>query len=175
MGSVELVAAMEEDFSCLYGRSPYECPPRPPDPLNMAMFQVHLSRLSGLGSDIRSVIAAYSYVVSWQNPAITFLSLVLFVRFCFRFDPAYVGSLPFYFLLLWMLYLAFARSKGRIKEKLLRKELDAYRKVCGPARNAAIVELAPVRTYRLTSSTSFLRLKTSPWTIRYTGQLVCSL
>jgi hypothetical protein len=129
VGSIELLARMEEDVASLFGQSPYDCPPRPPDELNMAMFGVHLTRLYSLIEDIRKAFQLYGYVVSWKNPFITGISLVLFVYFCFRFNPEYIGCVPLFFLILWMLFLAIARWRGRLKKRLLDKEVEAYRKV----------------------------------------------
>lgn len=129
IGSVELMAGMEEDLISLYGPSPYECPSRPADELNMAMFQVHIARLSNIITDLKSSFETYNYVVSWKNPFVTGLSLFLFVRVCIRFNPAYFGSLPLCFIILHMLYLGFARSQGRLKNKMVLKEVEDYRKV----------------------------------------------
>lgn len=44
VGCVELLACLEEDLDSLFGQSPYECPPRPGEELNMSVFQHHLIR-----------------------------------------------------------------------------------------------------------------------------------
>jgi hypothetical protein len=129
VGSIELRALMEEDVSSLFGRNPYECPPRPPDELNMALFGVHLARLFSIIEDIRNGFELYIDVVSWKNPLITLASLVLFVATCLRADLEYIGSFPLFFLIVWMLYLAFSRSRGGLKKRLLSKEVEAYTKV----------------------------------------------
>jgi hypothetical protein len=121
---------MEEDMTRLFGaKQPYECPPRPADKLNLATFQVHLVRLSAFIDDVKRLFRAYQYLVSWENPTVTGLSFILFLRFCERFNPAYMGNVPFFFLLVWMLYLAYSRRRGRLKRKLLRKVVENLRKV----------------------------------------------
>lgn len=146
VGTIELKACMEEDAAWLYGPSPYECPERPPDELNMALFQVHLARIFNVIEDIRNALEWYQWLVSWKNPIVTLLSLLVFVRFCLQFDPAYFACYPFLILIVRMLTLAFGRYRGKLKNRLLRKEVDEYRKVS--KRQALLLWLD------LTSSTS---------------------
>lgn len=120
---------MDEDFSSLYGQSPYECPPLPPGELNMTMFGVHLTRLISLIEDIRGLFELYMFIVSWRNPFVTFASLILFVYSSCRFDSEYIGSIPLSLLMLWMLYLAVARWRGRLRRRLLGKEDEEHLKV----------------------------------------------
>lgn len=129
VGLVEVAVGLEEDTDALYGKTPYECPPRPPDELNMQMFQLHLSRISAFIGDFKRFFESYFHVVSWKNPTLTSLSLIFFVFFCFRFDPAYIGSVPVCLLVLFMLYLAAIRSTGHPKNRFVRREIDAQRKV----------------------------------------------
>jgi len=112
----------------LFGRNPYKCPARPADDLNMAMFQLHLARISYLIEDIRKGINAYQYTVSWKNPALTSLSLVVFLTFCRRFDPAYFGNVPVFFLIVYMLYRALIRSRGTPKARFIQREVDSLGK-----------------------------------------------
>jgi len=120
---------MEENRAWLYGPSPYECPERPSDDLNMALFQVHLARIFDLIGDVRSALEWYLWVVGWKNPFVTLLSLVLFVNFCLSFDPAFFASYPVFAIIVRMGFLAFGRLRGRLKKRLISKEVDEYRKV----------------------------------------------
>jgi hypothetical protein len=129
VGCLEVLAGLEEDIDSLYGKTPNECPPRPPDELNMNMFQLHLARISSLIDDCNKAVEEYLYVVSWKNPTLTSLSLILFVFFCFRFDPAYFGSVPVFFIIVFMGYFAIVRNRGHPKNRFIRKEIDAERKV----------------------------------------------
>jgi len=129
VGSIELMAVMEEDLTWLYGESPYACPDRPADEFNLAMFQVHLARMFTIFQDIKNAFAWYHWVVSWQNPIVTGFSLFLFVHFCISFDPAYFASYPLFVVILRMVQLAIKRRRGRLKNRLLQKEVEEYRKV----------------------------------------------
>ena len=129
---------MKEEINWIYGPMPYGCPERPPHELNMALFQVHLARIFNLIQDFRDAFEWYMWVVSWKNPIVTLFSLLVFVRFCLQFNPVYFASYPISFIIVWMSYRAFQRSRGWLKKRLLKKEVDEYRKVrsivcCRPA------------------------------------------
>jgi hypothetical protein len=126
-GCIELFAGMEEQTKSLFGSEPYGCPSRPPEELNMAIFQLHIARLSSLIEDAKRLIECYQYIVSWRHPILTALSMLVFIQCCIRFNPVYFGSLPFLFLFLLMVHFSFARNGERLKEKFLRKEVEAYR------------------------------------------------
>lgn len=83
--------SVEEDISRLFSTNPIECPPRPPDDLNMEMFQLHMRRVSALLADINKGFYAYLHVISWKNPLLTSISLVLFVMTTLRFNVEYIG------------------------------------------------------------------------------------
>ena len=129
VGIVEMSAGMEEDTENLYGADPIECPSRPPQDLHLATFQVHLVRLSSFIDDIKQLVATYQFVVSWRSPPVTGVSFLVFLHLCRRFNPAYIGSVPFFFLGVWMIYLAFSRCRGRLKKRSLSKVLDDLRRV----------------------------------------------
>lgn len=44
VGCIELLASLEEDFDELFGKTPYECPGRPGEELNMSVIQLHMLR-----------------------------------------------------------------------------------------------------------------------------------
>jgi hypothetical protein len=95
----------------------------------MAMFQIHMSRLTSLFDDLKSGLELCQYVISWKNPLLTAISLYFFVRLIIVFDPAYIGSFPVFLIILWMIYLATVRSFGVLKLKFIHKEIDACRRV----------------------------------------------
>jgi len=92
-----------------------------------------LFRISALIQDVKDGIEMYKYIVSWKNPLLTGVSLLIFLRMCIRFNPAYIGGLPFFLLMMFMLYLAGRRSFGKVRNKYIQKEIESNRKVCdGP-------------------------------------------
>jgi hypothetical protein len=128
IGCVELFACLEENFEGLFGQKPYDCPPRPGEDLNMAVFQLHLQRLSNILEDIKQIVETYQFVVSWKNPVVTGISLFIFLRLCVWFDPAYTGSVPVFLLVMLMIYLASQRAYGTMKTKYIQKEIEKNRK-----------------------------------------------
>jgi hypothetical protein len=95
----------------------------------MAMFQIHISRVVSLIDDLKSGVEIFQYVTSWDDPLLTAVSLFFFVRLVWVFDPAYIGSFPIFLIILWMIYLAGARSFGKLKLKYIQKEIERNQKV----------------------------------------------
>jgi hypothetical protein len=127
IGCVELLASLEENFEGLFGPNPYDCPPRPAEDLNMAVFQLHLQRIANILEDVKQVIETYRFVVSWKNPYVTGISLLVFLRLCVWFDPAYTGSVPLFLVVVLMIYLAISRVYGTMKTKYIQKEIEKNR------------------------------------------------
>ena len=96
----------------------------------MTMFQVHINRVVLLIDDIKNGVEMGLYIVSWKNPLLTAISLYFFIRLVLVFDPSYIGSFPVFLIILWMMYLAVARSFGKMKQKFIQREIEANRKVC---------------------------------------------
>ena len=128
VGMIEFQVVLEEDFRALYGGSPYMCPPRPKDELDLAKFKAHIGRISQLVSDVRSTIHMIGYVVSWENPYLTATSLLVFVRFCYQVHPDHFFTGPVLLCILYMAYLAFLRTNDGLKHRYLEKDLMAHRK-----------------------------------------------
>ena len=147
---LEVAVCLEEAIDQLFGLRPIECPLRPPDELHMQLFQLHLARIGAIIDDIRKAVDCYNYLISWTNPSLTTLSMVIFVYVCVTFNTEYIArygrngmfwsyhrfpshasyfSQPFFCLIIYMLYLAWIRSQGNLKNRFLRKEQDAYREV----------------------------------------------
>ena len=80
-----------ESIAMLYGNTPESCPPIPDRDLNMALFQVHISRAQALIQIASVVWKQYSFIVSWESPFLTSMTCFTFVTFCVRFDAEYWG------------------------------------------------------------------------------------
>lgn len=124
-GWIMVEMSIDEDLDTLFGQSPTKCPPRPPHKLDMELLHNHINRITMIVKDVKSAINLYLYVVSWKNPPLTGLSLVVFLRVCCKFDTEYIASLPILMLILMMLYLAAARKAGRLKERFIRREMES--------------------------------------------------
>jgi hypothetical protein len=127
---VEAMVGFEEDLDSLFGLHPYSCPARPGDDLNMALFQVHVGRITLLLDDLKATFEMFQFVISWKNPLLTIVSLYFFLRLVVVFDPVYIGSFPVFLGILWMIYLAICRSYGKVNLKFIQKEIESSRKVC---------------------------------------------
>lgn len=91
-GWIEVSLGLEEFVHRLYHpRLPIECPDRPADDFNMALFQVHMMRAKAIFEDLNGLLHLYFYTVSWKNPVLTGCTLVVLVSLCIRFDTEYVG------------------------------------------------------------------------------------
>ena len=124
-GWLDIDLCLTENTEQLYSSRPIECPARPADALNVEMFQVHIARIGRLLEDIKKAVEAFSYVISWKNPALTSLSLILFIVLCLRFNAEYVLSLPVFFLLVYMSFLATVRKGGGLKDRFVERETMA--------------------------------------------------
>jgi hypothetical protein len=128
-GWISLDACVVEDIDRLYGPSPIQCPPRPPSNLDMELLQLHIGRIGMIIADIKKAFGLYVYVVSWSNPMLTLASLIVFLRLCFTFDVEYIGSLPMFFLIATMIYLALSRHTGHLKDRFVQRERDSCAKL----------------------------------------------
>jgi len=64
---------------------------RSPDDFRIDLVQLHIARIGALVADIKRLFSAYSYLVSWNDPVLTALSLIAFVWLCLKFNMEYVG------------------------------------------------------------------------------------
>ncbi|CAB9499353.1 C1 [Seminavis robusta] len=127
-GWVEISVGLEEDVNRLYsGSTPYECPPPPPDTLNLATLNLHISRISDLVEDLGNFLGAYQYLVSWKDPLLTGFTFMMFLALSVKFDSEYVGCLPFLLVMLFMLYSAFSRTKFARKACFVNEEAEEWR------------------------------------------------
>jgi hypothetical protein len=101
---------------------------------------------------VKGVVSTINYCVSWKNPVsclfcvieksrslvfalvpltppspqlMTMLCLLIFVYSCIKFNPEYVGSIPFSCILLYMVNKARIRRFGMFKRYWVEKERDA--------------------------------------------------
>jgi len=123
-GWVEVEICFEEDQYLYSNTRPKPCPSRPLDDFNMELIQLHIARIFSLIEGITELVNAYFYLVGWKNPALTSLSLIIFVTLCLRFNAEYFGSLPLASIIIYMLYRASKRKKG-YRDQLQIKEKDA--------------------------------------------------
>lgn len=126
-GCAEVMIGLEESLENLFGKGPYVCPPRPPDGLDMNVFQNHLKRIGVLIDDLKSAVRTYQYIVSWENPLVTALAFFLFVQWCIRFNPAYLGSLPAFAIIMTMLLFGVRRFHGMQRKRFIEKEARSVR------------------------------------------------
>lgn len=123
-GWIEVEIFFQENVGLICGPDPKPCPPRPPPDFNVDLIQLHIARIGALVEDAKKAVENYQYLVSWNDPALTLMSLIVFVFSCIRFDTEYFGSLPILLLLLYMVYLAKIRRQGNFKQRWIRKEKD---------------------------------------------------
>jgi hypothetical protein len=129
VGYTDILVSIKEDFTSLYGESPYECPPRPPDDLNMRLFQLHLTRLTNLIETMKEAVNGYIYVISWKNPIVTPLSLFMSLQVCATFNPAFLGSLPCFCVVVFMMTSALRHVCFQSqKEYFVKREVEKRRK-----------------------------------------------
>lgn len=128
-GWLEISLGLEEYFYRLYHPfKPVDCPERPPDEFNMAMFQVHIMRAKIILEQMNGILELYLYTVSWKDPLLTLTSLILVVLLCLRFNTEYVGSLPACAIALAMAYSSRRLSRKGRKEVFIKREVEASRK-----------------------------------------------
>jgi len=125
IGWVEVDLCLEEDTNALYGQKPLVCPASPPHEFNVDMFQIHIARIAAIIEDIKKAGESYMYIISWKEPALTSLSMIIFFTVGLRFNTEYVGSLPVFFLIIVMFYLGIRRRRGVLKNRFLEREKGA--------------------------------------------------
>lgn len=133
VGWLDVDLCLTENIDQLYSSHPVKCPARPPDTLNVELLQAHIARIGALLGDVKNAVEAFSYMISWKNPALTSLSLILFVTLCLRFNAEYIASLPVFFLVAYMTFLATLRKGGHLKDRFVEREkiacLESEKKV----------------------------------------------
>lgn len=130
-GWVEMSVGIEELYSRLYGPNPIECPNRPPADLNLANFSNYVGRLKGIIDDLNHAVAQYQYIVSWKNPLWTGTSLYVFVWVCLKFDAEYIGCLPIFLAIAFLVYCNYQRNQLGRKSRFVRRAIETMQKVEG--------------------------------------------
>ena len=62
-----------------------------PDDFRIDLVQLHIARIGALIADIKKLVGAYLYMLSWEDPVLTALSLIAFVWMSLRFNMEYIG------------------------------------------------------------------------------------
>ena len=137
-GWVEISVGIEEFYSRLYGQNPIECSDRPAPELNMSNFSNYIARIKTIIDDVNHAIAQYQYMVSWKNPFWSATTLLTFMWVCIRFDTEYIGSLPIFFAIVFLMYCAYHRSYGGIQRRFIQKEVETMQKVEGNVARSKI-------------------------------------
>jgi hypothetical protein len=126
---VDVSSFVEENIEGLYGELPVPCSARPPEDFNISVLQLHIARMFWIVDDLRQSFETYMYIISWKRPMLTAMSCFVSIRLCLKFDLAYIGSLPFLFLLFVMMRSAYFRQKGRIAARFKRRDLSPFKKI----------------------------------------------
>ena len=124
VGTVELDLLLEEDKNALYGPSPYKCPPRSHDQLDLAVLQNHIRRISNLIRDAKKLVEIYKFMVSWENPAITAFCACIYFHLCITSKSKHIVAMPLFALLVIMAYLGFDRAHGRLPRRYINRDLE---------------------------------------------------
>lgn len=79
-GWLELDVYLKEDRSLFYSATPRRIPPKPDEEFDIALIQLHISRIGGILERVQEILSAYQYLVSWENPKLTGASMVRLVH-----------------------------------------------------------------------------------------------
>lgn len=90
-GWIDVDLSFEENKDLYSLSHPKPCPVRPADDFNVELIQLHVARMTAIFEDFQNFAESYNYVVSWKNPALTSLSLLLFVSLTIKFNAEYSG------------------------------------------------------------------------------------
>lgn len=90
-GWVEVDVTFQENPDLYSNSHPRPYPPRPAEDFNVELIQLHIARITSLVGDLNKLLDSYFYLVSWKNPALTSLSMIIFVFTCLRFNTEYIG------------------------------------------------------------------------------------
>jgi len=82
---------LDEDASLFSFSSPRPCPSRATDDFHVDLIQVHIARINSLVEDMSAAVNAYLYLISWDNRALTSLSLLIFVAISLTINAEYFG------------------------------------------------------------------------------------
>ena len=96
-----------------------------PDDFRIDLVQLHIARIGALIADIKKLVGAYIYLLSWEDLVLTFVSLLIFIWLCLRFNMEYIGSLPPSMLALYMTYLWKKRRAGQFATRWVKTEREA--------------------------------------------------
>ena len=125
-GWLQADVEFEEDVvGLISGARPRSIPSQRGEDFSMELVQLHIARISAIISDVKKVIHAYVYLISWENPLLTGASLVVFLFACLRSNAEYIGHIPILATLLYMSYSRAARRAGRYSSRWVVREREA--------------------------------------------------
>lgn len=90
-GWVEVEVGFDENPDLYSNHHPLPCPMRPDDDFNVDLIQLHIARITTLVEDLSKLHESYQYVISWKNPALTSMCMIIFTSLCLRFNTEKVG------------------------------------------------------------------------------------
>jgi hypothetical protein len=90
-GLVDIDLSLQENASLFSFTNPKGCPERPISDFHIDLIQIHIARIKALIDDIYALLDAYYFLVSWDNRALTSLSLLIFVTTCLTLKAEYIG------------------------------------------------------------------------------------
>jgi len=123
-GWIKFEAHIEQRMSDLYGQNATVCPARTPNKLDLELVQLHISRLISCFGAIQDAFKWYSWLISWDNPLITLLSLLIFVGLCKKFNMEYIGCLPIMVAIAAMISNLIGRKSGRLKHRFIKRQRE---------------------------------------------------
>lgn len=90
-GWVEVEVGFDENPGLYSNHHPQPCPMRPDDDFNVDLIQLHIARITTLVEDLSKLHESYQYIISWKNPALTSMCMIIFTSLCLRFNMEKVG------------------------------------------------------------------------------------
>ena len=100
---------------------PRPCPsPSVPD-FNVELTQLHIARIGAIVKDLKSFVESIQYLLSWEEPALTGLAMIIFFFTCIRFNAEYIASLPLLFQVVIMIHLWKRRRSGKFEMRWVEK------------------------------------------------------
>lgn len=113
---------LEEHKDVLFSlEHPRPIPSRPPEDFHVELIQLYIARIGTMIQDLKACVEYIQYWVSWDDPAVTGLAMIVFVFTCLRFHAEYAAHLPVLFLWIGMLRLAHQRRMGQYKMRWVEK------------------------------------------------------
>ena len=131
LGRITGWAEIEVDFSerieSFYTLYPPTIPPRPPDDFKIDLIQLHFARLKSLIADIYAIFEEYKHITTWKDPPLSGFCFIVYIYSCFAFNMEYVGSIPFFWALIYMVINWRKRRSGQFSALWTHSECNTRR------------------------------------------------